>query len=195
MQSLFGSGAKTQKLDTMTPEGQAFLKNLFGSIDPSMLEAMNDPLYAAGMRHILSMYDTEALEAPIRNEFFQSILPQISNQFGGRQGSSFNNAMGDAAARMMDMLGATRWQAQNQAAQIGGQYTQQALNSRQQAASTALGAKPFGYMQTGAMPGVLDALAGGFGKGAGSAMGKGVSNMFSEGLKSGVKGFGNWLLG
>lgn len=187
-QSIFGSGAKTQKLDTMTPEGQAFLKSIFGSIDPSLLEAMNDPLYAAGMQHILSMYDTEALEAPIRNEFFQSILPQISNQFGGRQGSSFNNAMGDAAARMMDMIGATRWQAQNQAAQLGGQYTQQALNSRQQATQTALGAKPFGYMQTDAMPGLLDAVAGGFGKAAGSAFGKGAGSAMSN-------GFGKWFLG
>ncbi len=193
METIFGSSPKTQKLDTLTPEGQNFLKSLFGSIDPSMMEAMNDPLYAAGMQHLMSMYDTEALEAPIRNEFFQSILPQISNQFGGRQGSSFNNAMGDASARMMDLLAGTRWQAQNQAAQIGGQYTQQALNSRQQASQTALNTKPFGYTQTPGMPGAFQAMMGGLGKGMGMSLGGAAGAGLEGGLTSGLKGFGNWL--
>ena len=177
---LLGTNAKTEKLSTKEDWQTDFLKNVIGSLDPSLFaDLQNDPNFAAGgswLRDMLSGNPEmmERMQQPFKNDFYQNVLPGIHAQYGGANSlnsSDFMNAQGGAAANFESQLASNQWQAQNQAAQTAGQYGQIAGNQRLGAGNQGL-QNTFGYQNTPASTGFLNyvgaAAAGGAGQGFGN---------------------------
>jgi hypothetical protein len=174
---LFGNSAKTEKLDTKSPEVNKYLLNVLNNLDPELVASLQaDPTFAAGSDWLQQVLggDTDAIEAPIKNDFYKNILPSIYAQYGGANGlqsSDFMNAQAGAAGDYSNKLAATRWGAQNQAAQTAGKYGKfagdQALGASAQGTQST-----FGYQHTPANNGfvtsVASAAAGGAGRGFGN---------------------------
>ncbi len=154
---LTGSGNKTKKLPTGTPE-----QGQFGNELISFLQSMMQP---GGGFALSNQYDQGLLQqgpdafnqfsAPYMQQFEEQILPQIAERFAGQgalSSSGFGQSLGGAASGFQANLAQLFSQLQAQAAQRQqGQF--------QGLANTGLNYSPFAYQEQQGNPGFLPQAA------------------------------------
>lgn len=167
----FGSGDKTKKLDTMTPEQQKLMSQMMSMLDPSgslgqgygqSLDTLKDWLDPNGQAY-------QKFAQPYMDEFNQQTIPGLSERFagmgggmgGGLSSSGFGQSLSAAGGNLQNQLAQLKTGLMGQAAQgLMGQYNQMSGQS--------LGAKPFGYQHIQGSPGMFGSMASGFGEQAGA---------------------------
>jgi hypothetical protein len=192
---LFGgdgsSPDKLKKIGTQTKEQEA----LHNSI---LAQAMGMSQQGGGYQNAQNYYNSflgdnqqqafNNFSAPYMQQFQEQMLPQIAERFAGAgalSSSGFGQSLGGAASGLQAQLAKLFSDLQGQAAQQQyGQYNQ--------LAQTGLGHEQFAYNRQQGSAGFLQPFAAGMagevGKPIGSAIGKGIADLFKPKAAPGTTG-------
>lgn len=192
-----GEKAKTEKLTRLTSEQSHLLKHLLKHPNVHLPDITQDQNYQQGsgfLQKILSQ-DPEMMkqfEAPMMRQFSEQIIPKLSEQFtavGGRNSSAFGQQMGAAGAGLAEKIAQLRGELGLGAAGQALSYAQMPFQQKfaneglnLQRMGLGLGTPAFGYLSTGATPGIGTGISQAFGKAGGQMMGADGGSGFMSGL-------------
>lgn len=190
--SLFGTQAKTEKLDTMSPEQKQVFSQLMGFLGGGQGGGQGGGLQQT-FAQMMQMLDPSSsayqkFEQPYLDQFNQQTIPGLAERFAGAGGgalssSGFGQALSSAGAGLQTDLAGMKSQLQQQT-------LQDILNLMGQ----GLGKETFQYQHTPASKGLLqsglEAWAGGGLPGIGQGMSP-LSGLFSKPNQGGFATSGN----
>lgn len=178
-----GTPEKRENVSLLRPEQEGLYKQL---LNTAKGRPSSGAFGEAGdyYRNLLSdeNEDLEAFSSPAMRQYYQDIVPNISEQFagmgsGGLSSSGFRNAQTQGGVDLAERLGALRANLRQSGAQGLANIGQLGLNPYSQNMVTQAGT-----------PGFLSSISPAIGSGIGSAIGAPIGSSIGSGM-------GNWISG
>lgn len=181
---IFGSEDKLKKIETGTPQQNAFHGNILSQLQQMMQQGGG---YNQAQNYWQNMLQPgqegfDQFSQPYMQQFEEQVLPQIAERFAGAgalSSSGFGQALGGAASGMQGQLAQLFSQLQQQAAQgLSGQFNQ--------LSQQGLNYQPFAYNKQKGQMGLLPTLGYGLANSYGQQIGNSGGQFLNAALQGGL---------
>lgn len=195
---LFGTPEKRENVSLLRPEQEGLYNQLLGASKGKPRGGAFGQTYNY-YNNLLGddSQDFDAFSAPALRQYYQDIVPNISEQFagmgsGGLSSSGFRNAQTQGAVDLAERLGAIRANLRQQGAQGLQNLGQQGLQSFSQNMVTRPGSEGFLGSVAPAIGGAIGTAVGGpIGGFIGSGLGSGLGKMTGNSVGSNTSPYGS----
>jgi hypothetical protein len=178
-------------ISTMPSYQKNFFRDYISQLGGQNGNIMQNPLYQQGSNWLQNLFSNDsqsmqAFEAPYMRRFREQTIPQLAEQFAGmgagaQSSSGFQQALGQAGAKLSEDLASLRSGLQFQSIPHALQYAQQPVANYANMSQTALGTQDQGYVPR--QPGMIERILAHLGQigaqGAGQLASGGIGRLFT----------------